>query len=78
MYLVNVSEKLTYKQKKDKKQKAQSGSSHNWNTLFLGANAVADAVAKNYDTTKEKLLDSNSSKRVFILHKLCIGSVLFF
>ncbi|XP_077290382.1 putative RNA-binding protein 19 [Arctopsyche grandis] len=62
---------LTYKQKKDKKQKAQSGSSHNWNTLFLGANAVADAVAKTYDTTKEKLLDSNSKTSAAV--KLALG-----
>lgn len=55
------SDSLTFKQKKEKKLREQSGSSHNWNTLFLGANAVADAIANTYDTTKEKLLDGNSS-----------------
>ena len=33
-----------------------AGSSHNWNTLFLGSNAVADAIAKAYNTTKENVL----------------------
>ncbi|KAJ8675478.1 hypothetical protein QAD02_011264 [Eretmocerus hayati] len=47
---------LNYKQKKELKDKATAGSSHNWNTLFLGHNAVADAIAKNYDTTKENVL----------------------
>lgn len=32
-------------------------SSHNWNTLFLGTSAVADAIAQKYNTTKSKVLD---------------------
>ncbi|KAL4715426.1 hypothetical protein ACJJTC_015329 [Scirpophaga incertulas] len=47
---------LSFKEKKAKKLKAQAKSSHNWNTLFLGANAVADVVASNYNTTKQQLL----------------------
>ena len=46
-----------YKQKKELERKALAGSSHNWNTLFLGQNAVADAIASNYNTTKEKVLE---------------------
>ncbi|XP_066598497.1 probable RNA-binding protein 19 isoform X2 [Prorops nasuta] len=48
---------LTFKRKKDLKSKATSGSSHNWNSLFLGQNAVAEAVASTYNTTKEKVLE---------------------
>jgi len=54
-------ENLTYKQKKELQTKAIAGSSHNWNTLFLGQNAVADAVASRYNTTKEKLLEDRSN-----------------
>ena len=35
-------------------------SSHNWNTLFLGANAVADVMAEKYGTTKSDILDAVS------------------
>lgn len=52
---------LTYKQKKELQTKATAGSSHNWNTLFLGQNAVADAIASRYNTTKEKLLEDGSN-----------------
>jgi hypothetical protein len=53
---VYVSGNLTYKQKKELQNKANAGSSHNWNTLFLGQNAVADAIANRYNTTKEKVM----------------------
>lgn len=36
-------------------------SSHNWNTLFLGTSAVADAIAEKYNTTKSKVLDHVSN-----------------
>ncbi|ROL50773.1 putative RNA-binding protein 19 [Anabarilius grahami] len=51
----------SYKRKKDAKDKAASGSSHNWNTLFLGTSAVADAIAQKYNTTKSKVLDHESN-----------------
>ena len=35
-------------------------SSYNWNTLFLGANAVADVMAEKFATSKSKLLDAVS------------------
>lgn len=49
-----------YKKSKEKKLKLQSGSSHNWNTLFLGANAVVDAMAERYSTEKSAILDPES------------------
>ncbi|CAK1551172.1 unnamed protein product [Leptosia nina] len=52
---------LSFKEKKAKKLKDQAKSSHNWNTLFLGANAVADVVAANYNITKEQLLNDNNT-----------------
>jgi multiple RNA-binding domain-containing protein 1 len=53
------------------KQKAQSGSSHNWNALFLGQNAVVDAMAKAYNTSKEQVLDSESRESVAV--RLALG-----
>lgn len=52
-------EGLSFKEKKKLKQKHSAGLSHNWNTLFLGANAVADLLAKNYNITKEQILDTS-------------------
>ncbi|KAK7155672.1 hypothetical protein R3I93_010350 [Phoxinus phoxinus] len=50
----------SFKRSKDAKDKSASGSSHNWNTLFLGTSAVADAIAEKYNTTKSKVLDHES------------------
>lgn len=50
----------SFKRSKDAKDKSASGSSHNWNTLFLGTSAVADAIAQKYNTTKSKVLDHES------------------
>lgn len=46
-------EGLSFKQKKALKLKQSAGQSHNWNTLFLGANAVANILAKRFETSKE-------------------------
>ncbi|XP_076648162.1 putative RNA-binding protein 19 [Halictus rubicundus] len=64
---------LSYKEKKDLKTKATAGSSHNWNALFLGQNAVADAIATTYNTTKEKVLEDSSSKGLSAAVKLALG-----
>lgn len=37
-------------------------SSHNWNALFLGANAVANAMSSKYGIDKSQLLDAESSQ----------------
>lgn len=39
------------------KLKSEAGLSYNWNSLFLGQNAVADIMAKTYNTTKENVND---------------------
>uniref|UniRef100_A0A2R5LLW1 Putative rna-binding protein n=1 Tax=Ornithodoros turicata TaxID=34597 RepID=A0A2R5LLW1_9ACAR len=57
---------VNYKEKKAAQQKKTSGSSHNWNTLFLGANAVADVMAERYDTTKEELLGTERGDSVAV------------
>ncbi|XP_026499714.2 probable RNA-binding protein 19 [Vanessa tameamea] len=65
-------EGLSFKEKKARKLKQQAKSSHNWNVLFLGANAVADVVAANYNTTKEVLL-SDSNKNTSAAVRLALG-----
>lgn len=49
----DLDDEINYKLKKTKKLQKTAGSSHNWNSLFLGPNAVAEILAKNYDVTKE-------------------------
>ncbi|CAL8248219.1 unnamed protein product [Merluccius merluccius] len=56
----------SYKRQKDAKSKAASSSSHNWNTLFVGTNAVADAIAEKYNTTKSQVLDHESKGSVAV------------
>lgn len=46
-----------FKKKKLLKQKSKAGSSSNWNTFFIGENTLAEAMAAQYNTTKEKVLD---------------------
>ena len=54
---------LNYKQKKALKEKSQAGSSHNWNTLFLGASAVADLMAEKYSVAKSDVLTSGDGNQ---------------
>ncbi|KAJ8922208.1 hypothetical protein NQ315_004145 [Exocentrus adspersus] len=51
-----LEESSNFKKKKSAKQKAQAGSSHNWNSLFLGHDAVAEVIADTYGTTKEAVV----------------------
>ncbi|GBL94938.1 putative RNA-binding protein 19 [Araneus ventricosus] len=55
-----------YKKKKEAKMKQMSGSSHNWNILFLGKNAVADVIAAKYNVEKSKLLSGDSKESVAV------------
>lgn len=50
----------SYKKKKEQKTKEEAGKSHNWNTLFLGANAVADVIAERYAAEKSDIFDVES------------------
>ena len=47
----------SYKKKKEKKNREEAGKGHNWNTLFLGANAVADAIADRYAADKSDIFN---------------------
>ncbi|XP_015261415.1 PREDICTED: probable RNA-binding protein 19 [Gekko japonicus] len=56
----------SYKKQKESKDKANSSSSHNWNTLFMGTNAVADVVAQKYNSTKSQVLDHEGKGSVAV------------
>uniref|UniRef100_A0A8C5B248 Probable RNA-binding protein 19 n=1 Tax=Gadus morhua TaxID=8049 RepID=A0A8C5B248_GADMO len=56
----------SFKRQRDAKSKAASNSSHNWNSLFVGTNAVADAIAEKYNTTKSQVLDHESRGSVAV------------
>lgn len=45
-----------FKKKKEQDIKKAAGSAHNWNTLFMGSNAIADAMSKTYGRSKEEIL----------------------
>eukprot|EP00106_Octopus_bimaculoides_P015495 XP_014782937.1 PREDICTED: probable RNA-binding protein 19 [Octopus bimaculoides] len=47
----------SFKTQSLQKQKSQAQSSHNWNSLFLGSNAVADVLTEKYGIKKTDLLD---------------------
>ncbi|XP_065213058.1 probable RNA-binding protein 19 [Planococcus citri] len=62
---IGPEEGSSFKTKKIKKLKEEAGSSHNWNTLFMGQNAVADIIANNYDLSKEEVFSgSNAAVRL--------------
>ncbi|EDW26944.1 GL16640 [Drosophila persimilis] len=50
---------LSFKEKKALKLKKNAQKPIGWNTLFLGANAVADLLAKQFKTSKERILDTS-------------------
>ncbi|KAM5311046.1 putative RNA-binding protein 19 isoform 3-T3 [Glossophaga mutica] len=56
----------SYKKKKEAKDRASSSSSHNWNTLFMGPNAVADAIAQKYSATKSQVFDHETKGSVAV------------
>ncbi|MBZ3881702.1 putative RNA-binding protein 19, partial [Sciurus carolinensis] len=41
-------------------------SSHNWNTLFVGPNAVAEAITQKYIATKSQVLDHETTGSVAV------------
>ena len=56
----NPNEKSSFKKSKVAADKKSSQSSHNWNSLFIGASAVADAISEKYDIDKSDILDSTN------------------
>lgn len=53
-------EESNFKKKKQAELKKSAQSAHNWNTLFLGTDAVAEVMAKQFGKTKDEILDTSS------------------
>ncbi|KAL5276299.1 RBM19 family protein [Megaselia abdita] len=53
-------EGMNFKEKKEALLKKSAQKNNNWNTLFLGADAVANILAGRFDTSKETILDSSN------------------
>merc|ERR1719435_606104 len=66
-------ENNNFKKAKAAKLKASAGSSHNWNSLFLGGSAVADVLAEQYGVAKaDVLLDDGKAGNTAAV-KLALG-----
>jgi len=60
--------------KKEAKLKAGAGNSYNWNSLFLGVNAVADVMSSQYGVDKTQvLLEDDGKKGASAAVKLALG-----
>uniref|UniRef100_A0A1I8EDD3 RRM domain-containing protein n=1 Tax=Wuchereria bancrofti TaxID=6293 RepID=A0A1I8EDD3_WUCBA len=56
MEQIGITGKSAFQKTKIAKLKKEAGKSHSWNTLFLGANAVAETLAEKLDVGKSDLL----------------------
>jgi len=53
-----------FKKSKQAKLKASASNAHNWNSLFLGASAVADVMAQQYGVDKSQVvMDQDKGKK---------------
>jgi len=63
-----------FKKQKEAKLKAGAGNSYNWNSLFLGVNAVADVMSSQYGVDKTQvLLEDDGKKGASAAVKLALG-----
>ena len=51
--------KTTYQKKKQEEMKSSSTKSYNWNSLFIGANTVADSLSNRYGVRKQEILTAS-------------------
>lgn len=57
-----VDDKSAFKKQKESDKKRGAQKSQNWNTLFLGANAVAEVMSEKYNIKKSQLLADADAK----------------
>lgn len=55
-----IEDETSYKRKKQAITASLKGKEHNWNTLFLGVNAVAEIMADKYKSNKSDVLNVQS------------------
>ena len=63
--------KASYKTKKDHKLRQAAESCHNWNTLFLGVNTIADVMKDRYAMEKRELFEAATEDSVAV--RLALG-----
>ena len=68
-------EEMTFKKKKELELKKKAQSNHNWNSLFINQDSVANLMASKYDVDKSQLFDVHSvnKKSGSIAVKLAVG-----
>ena len=68
-------EELSFKKKKELELKKKAQSNHNWNSLFINQDSVANLMASKYDVDKSQLFDVHSAnkKSGSIAVKLAVG-----
>lgn len=67
----DISDDSPYWKKKEARLKSNASSSHNWNTLFIGTNAVADIMAKRSEVSKRDLVLNAGKQSVAV--RLALG-----
>ena len=60
MHTYVLGDETSYKKKQKEKVASLKSKDHNWNTLFLGVNAVAEIMADKYKSNKSDVLDVQS------------------
>lgn len=65
----------SFKSKKDAETKKKAQSSHNWNTLFINQNSVANLMATKYNVDKSQIFDVHNTgkKSGSVAVKLAVG-----
>jgi len=53
-------EDLSFKKRKEQELKKKAQSNHNWNSLFINQDAVANLMASRYDVDKSQLFDAHT------------------
>lgn len=71
----NLDENASFKSKKDAEQKKKAQSGHNWNSLFVNQDAVANLMASRYNVDKSELFDVHTTgkKSSSVAVKLAVG-----
>jgi multiple RNA-binding domain-containing protein 1 len=57
----STADSLNFKKKKELEQKKKAQSNHNWNSLFINSDSVANLMAARYNVDKSQLFDVHTS-----------------
>ena len=56
-----ISEGMNFKKKKELELKKKAQSNHNWNSLFINSDSVANLMSARYNVDKSQIFDAHSS-----------------